>query len=89
MDSFYDRLDFDDAIEIEQLSRLMYEVRVARDNLLAQLGAGTPEQALAAIRSGNLPEHPGYEQYLTTRLLTDLHANVRARLAERTQAANR
>ena len=32
-------------------------------------------------------EAPRFE--VTTRLLTDLHANVRARLAERTQAANR
>ena len=49
MHVFYENLATDDAIEIEQLSRLMYEIRVSRDALLAQLGAASPEQALARL----------------------------------------
>ena len=45
MHVFYENLSTDDAIEIEQLSRLLYEIRVSRDTLLAQLGAASPEQA--------------------------------------------
>ena len=47
MHVFYENLPPDDAAEIEQLSRLMYEIRSARDTRLAELGAADPEQALA------------------------------------------
>ena len=83
MNNFYDNLDPDDAVDIEQCSRLMYEIRSARDGLLAQLGAGDAPQALACIKSGELPEHPSYEQYLSVRILNALHADVRADLADR------
>ena len=52
MHVFYENLPPDDAAEIEQLSRLMYEIRSARDTRLAELGAADPEQALARIAAG-------------------------------------
>ncbi len=85
MHTFYQNLTIDDAVEIEQISRLMYEIRSARDGLLAQLGAGDADQALARIAGGELPEHPSYEHYLSARILADLHADVRADLAARLQ----
>ena len=88
MHVFYENLATDDAIEIEQLSRLLYEIRVSRDALLAQLGAASPEQALARIAAGELPEHPAYEHYLSLRTLADLHSQVRADLAERLKETN-
>jgi hypothetical protein len=48
----------DDAIEIEQLARLMYDLRSARDKLLVQLGASDAADVLKRITSGELPEHP-------------------------------
>ena len=39
MDPFYTDIAPDDAIEIEQLARLMYDLRSARDKLLSELGA--------------------------------------------------
>lgn len=88
MHVFYENLATDDAIEIEQLSRLMYEIRVSRDALLAKLGAASPEQALARIAAGELPEHPAYEHYLSVCTLAELHGQVRADLAERLKETN-
>jgi len=89
MHVFYENLATDDAIEIEQLSRLMYEIRVSRDALLAELGAGSPEQALACIVAGDLPEHPAYEHYLSLRSLAELHSQIRTELAERLKETNK
>lgn len=83
MEPFYSNIPPQDALEIEQLARLMYEVRAARDDVLARLGAADPEQALACINKGELPEHPAYEHYLSARILTDLAIQVRADLATR------
>ena len=88
MHVFYENLSTDDAIEIEQLSRLLYEIRVSRDTLLAQLGAASPEQALARIAAGELPEHPAYEHYLSVCTLAELHGQIRADLAERLKETN-
>lgn len=88
MDNFYSNIPADQAQEIEQCARLMYELRGARDTLLAQLGAADAPQALACIVRGEMPEHPSYEQYLSARILDTLHAEVRADLAERVKIAN-
>ncbi|MBS0354514.1 MAG: hypothetical protein JSR83_11515 [Proteobacteria bacterium] len=81
MDNFYDKVPAEQALEIQRVSRLMYEVRAARDDMLARLGAADAEQALACIVDGQLPEHPGYEHYLSVRILNGLHNQVRAELA--------
>lgn len=83
MDPIYSTIPPEDALEIEQIARLMYEVRAARDETLARLGAADADQALACIRSGELPEHPAYEHYLSARILADLATRVRADLAAR------
>ncbi|MDD3326716.1 MAG: hypothetical protein PHW25_06500 [Zoogloea sp.] len=83
MDPFYSDISPDDAIEIEQLARLMYDLRSARDKLLSGLGATDAADVLERIRSGALPEHPAYEQYLSLCILADLHAQVRSDLADR------
>ncbi len=83
MESFYQNLPPEAATEIEQIARLMYDVRSARDEVLARLGAADDAQALQCIVSGELPEHPGYEHYLSARILADLHGQVRADLAAR------
>jgi hypothetical protein len=88
MDNFYSNIPADQAQEIEQCARLMYELRGARDTLLAQLGAADAPQALDCIVGGEMPEHPSYEQYLSARILDTLHAEVRADLAERVKIAN-
>lgn len=87
MESFYQNVPPEAAAGIEQLARLMYDVRSARDEMLARLGAADDAQALQCIVSGELPEHPGYEHYLSARILADLHSQVRADLAARIEEA--
>jgi len=89
MDSFYQNMPPEAAAEIEQLARLMYEVRSARDEVLCRLGAADATQALDCIVSGELPEHPGYEHYLSARILADLHGQVRADLAAQIEEARK
>ncbi|WP_346287716.1 hypothetical protein [Zoogloea sp.] len=83
MDPIYGGLAPDEAIEIEKLARLLYEVRSARDEVLARLGAANDVQALACIIGGDIPEHPGYEDYLSARILAGLTGQIRAELATR------
>lgn len=83
MDPFYTDISPDDAIEIEQLARLMYDLRSARDKLLGQLGAADAAEVLTRITSGELLEHPSYEHYLSLRVLADLQGQVRSDLATR------
>lgn len=87
MDPFYRDLAPEDALEIEQLARLMYDLRSARDKLLADLGASDAAGLLARITSGELPEHPTYEQYLSLNILADLQGQVRSDLARIVQEA--
>lgn len=81
MHKFYDGLDPEAAEHIEQLSRLMYEVRENRARLLERYGATDEEGLLELIGSGRLAEHPAYEDYLSIRILTSLREAVRAELA--------
>ena len=87
MDPIYGSLPPDDALEIERLARLLYEVRSARDEVLARLGAATDVQALASIIGGDIPEHPGYEDYVSARILAGLTSQIRAELATRLEEA--
>ncbi len=83
MDPIYSTIPPEDAMELEQIARLLYEVRAARDDTPHRLGAADAPQALDCIRRGELPEHPSYEHYLSARILTDLGIQVRADLAAR------
>ena len=81
MEPFYANLPPELALDVEQRARLLYALRGARDEILARLGAGDADQALACLRRGELPEHPAYDDILSARILADLHAQVRSDLA--------
>jgi hypothetical protein len=89
MASFFENLDPDTAEEIEQLSRLVYELRENRNTVLETLGAEDEAALLQQIASGAAAEHPAYEHYLSARILADTRETVRAVLAERLAEANR
>lgn len=88
MASFFENLDPDTAEEIEQLSRLVYELRENRSTVLTMHGAENEADLLQRIQDGWVAEHPAYEHYLAARILADTRETVRAMLAERLKEAN-
>ena len=81
MQTFYRNVPYANVDHIEQASKLMFELRESRQKLLAQHGVEEEAALLEQIRSGALPEHPGYQHYLSARILGDLREAVRAELA--------
>lgn len=86
---FFNDLPGEDAVEIEKMSRLMYELRSARQQVLEAQGVADEAALLARIAAGEVSEHPAYEQYLSACTVTNLLDEVRADLAERLKEANR
>ncbi|MDA8128805.1 MAG: hypothetical protein M0Z73_08945 [Betaproteobacteria bacterium] len=88
MAGFFDYVDFDTATEIEQLSRLTYELRENRRTILDLHGVEDETALLQRIQAGELAEHPAYEHYLAARILADTRETARASLTERLKEAN-
>lgn len=82
MANFYDDFEPEDAIQLEQLSRLIYELRENRSTILKGYGVADEIALLEQIYTGAVPEHPAYEHYLSARILSDTRETVRAMLAE-------
>lgn len=87
--NFFEDLPHTEAVEIEQLSRLIYELREHRKGVLGLDGAADAAALLERIAQAAVPEHPAYEHYLAARILADLHATARAVLAERLRESGR
>lgn len=81
MATFFDRMDPHDALEIDRISRLVYELRVNRKHILDSWQVRDEEQLLIGMLGGTVPEHPGYEAWLGARALGDAHEQARELLA--------
>jgi hypothetical protein len=81
MNGFFDKLPVEDAERIEALSRLMFELRENRAKLLSAQGVNDDEALLARLRKGEIDEHPGYEHWLSARILDELREAVRTEMA--------
>ena len=77
---FYADLPPETAEHIERLSRLSHELRRHRNELLERHGAGDAEALLGKVRSGEVAEHPGYDHYLSVRILEQTREAVRSEL---------
>lgn len=88
MDAMFRDLDIDTALEIEQLARLMFEVRNARQTLLANFGVATAEVLLERIESGEFALQPAYTHYLSACILDQLLNDIRSALASQAAVAN-
>ena len=89
MVDFFGYVEFETATEIEQLSRLAYELRENRHTVLGLHGVEDEAALLQKIQAGEVAEHPAYEHYLAARILADTRETARAALAERLKEANR
>lgn len=88
MVEFFKHVAFETATEIEQLSRLAYELRENRSAVLKHHGAENEIALLQQIQTGKVAEHPAYEHYLGVRILADTREIVRTALAESLKEAN-
>lgn len=82
MADFFDTFEPDDAIQLERLSRLIYELRESHKRILASYGVADEIALLEQIYTGKLAEHPAYEHYLSARVLSETRETVRAMVAE-------
>ncbi|WP_296895657.1 hypothetical protein [Thiobacillus sp.] len=89
MPEFFESVAFETATEIEQLARLVYELRENRQAVLQFHEVADEAALLQKIQSGEVAEHPAYEHYLAARILEDTRETARAALAERVKEANR
>lgn len=85
MTSFFDRVQYETAVDIETMSRLIYELRESRKQLLQQYQVDSPEALLDKIRQGEVAEHPAYEHYLGAHALELSRENIRSQLKETLQ----
>jgi hypothetical protein len=81
METFFKNVAYEDAENIEQASRLIFELRENRAALLQPYQVADDAELLARIKAGQLPEHPSYEHYLSARILTNTRESLRAELA--------
>ena len=88
MDNFFENLDYDEATELQLLSKLIYELRENRHAILKPYGAEDEAALLQQIQAGSVDEHPAYEHYLAARVLADTRETVRAMMGERLKKAN-
>lgn len=80
MQNFFEGLPLEGAQQLEQLSRLAFELREDRRRVLAQYGVESEDDLLGLIELGEVPEHPGYDHYLGARALGSARDSVRHRL---------
>lgn len=80
MAGFYDKLAAEDVAVLDRLSRLLIELRESRLSLLQRHGCGDEDELMARIKSGALPEHPAYEDYLGAKIIADTRAALRREL---------
>ncbi|ODU31355.1 MAG: hypothetical protein ABS93_01365 [Thiobacillus sp. SCN 62-729] len=89
MPEFFETVPFETATEIEQLARLVYELRENRQTILQFHQVAGEAALLQKVQAGEVAEHPAYEHYLAVRILEDTREAARAALAERVKEANR
>lgn len=80
MSNFFDRLPLQSADELEQLSRLQYELRESHKALLRPYDVANEALLLEKIAAGELSEHPAYEHYLGARTIALAQEEVRSQL---------
>lgn len=78
--AFFDHLEPETAHTIAQLSRVMYDLRESRKQVLAEYDCADEAELLDAIRFRRIPPHPGYALYLSARILEQAREDARRAL---------
>lgn len=80
MNNFFENVPYEAAHELEQLSRLAFELREQAKHLLQPYGAATAEALFERVRAGELPIHPAAEHAQSALALQEARAAVREQL---------
>lgn len=75
--NFFRDVDAELALQVDALSKLMYELRDSRRQILARYAVDDEGTLLDAIRQHSLTEHPAYEDYLSARQLQQHYQQAR------------
>lgn len=75
--NFFRDVDAELALQVDALSKLMYELRDSRRQILARYAVDDEGTLLDAIRQQRLTEHPAYEDYLSARQLQQHYQQAR------------
>jgi hypothetical protein len=78
--NFFENLPYEGAQQLEQLSRLAFDLRENRAQVLQRHGVDSDEALLRLVHEGAVPEHPGYDDYLGVRVLEATREAVRSRM---------
>lgn len=77
MNKFFDNMTVAEAEQVQNLTRLLYEVRENRSSLLAKYAAEDEQALLQKIAAGEVGEHPAYEHYLSVNILAQTRESIR------------
>ena len=80
MTNYFERLPLAGAEQLEQLSRLLFELRENRKTVLRRHGVDSEEALLDLVREGSVAEHPGYDDYLGACILDATREAVRSQM---------
>jgi hypothetical protein len=82
MTRFYQNVPSEAAVQIDALSRVLYDLREDRKLILARYGAADEATLLAMIADGKVEEHPAYDHYLGAKTLAHTREVIREQLRE-------
>ena len=71
MNPIFDSVPPQDALELEQVARLIYESRENRRKVLSAVGASDEAELLARITNGAIDEHPAADRLATRAVFRD------------------
>lgn len=77
MNKFFDQMTVEEAEQVQNLTRLLYELRENRSSLLAQYSVKDEQALLKKITAGQLNEHPAYNHYLSASILSQTRESIR------------
>lgn len=82
MTEFYKNMRPEDAERVDELTKLTFELRENRQLLLQRHGAESEAELAGRISSGEVDEHPAYEDYLGASILRETRKAVRDELKQ-------
>lgn len=77
MSNFFENIPYEDAEHIDRMTKLTFELREYHLQVLERHGMADEAQLKQAIIEGAVPEHAGYEDYLSASILDATREAIR------------